>query len=128
MKTTRQRLMELAGLSSQTDVIGTPYRVGSLEVAQYDFPQQMNFKDAQTAIASLGSGWRLPTQQEGSMLFKMGGKLGFATSQNDAPYWLGGEGAKGWGERSASQIHMRDGLIDQDDAINYKNNVRAVRG
>jgi len=128
MKTTKQRLMELAGLINENaSVIGKPIRIGNLEVAQYDFPQQMNYRDADAACQALG-GWRLPTKEEGSMLFKNKAILGLADGQGDAPYWLAGQGAAGWGDKSRPQLHAVSGLVDNDDAINYKNNVRAVRG
>lgn len=56
--------------SIAASIIGKPIRIGNLEVAQYDFPNQMNWLDAQKACASLGPGWRLPTKDELNALYQ----------------------------------------------------------
>lgn len=46
-------------------IIGTPYKLENfIEVAENDFPQKMNWKDAKIFCDNLGDGWRLPTKQE----------------------------------------------------------------
>lgn len=52
--------------SAQTaqEIIGKPIKFKNLLVAEYDFPSPMNWQDAKKACASLGKGWRLPTQKE----------------------------------------------------------------
>ena len=45
-------------------IIGNPIKVGNLLVAQNDFPNNMEWSDAQKACVSLGPGWRLPTIDE----------------------------------------------------------------
>jgi hypothetical protein len=80
------------------DVIGTPIKIGNLEVAQNNFPQLMNWEDAKKACKTLSNGWRLPTKDELNILYinmdEIGSftsdacwssdkaKIGFAWSQN----------------------------------------------
>jgi len=65
-------------------VIGKSIRIGNLEVAQNDFPNQMEWDDAQKACASLGPGWKLPAQHELDILYQNKDKIGgFA----DFSYW-----------------------------------------
>lgn len=64
--------------SAQSRIVGKPIKVGNYnyEVAQFDFPNEMNWDDASKACQSLGKGWRLPTKQELSTLFKKKDKIG----------------------------------------------------
>lgn len=48
----------------------------NLEVAQYDFPIEMMWDDAQIACEALGDGWRLPTPFELNILYKNKVKIG----------------------------------------------------
>ena len=48
---------------NSASIIGKSIKIGSLEVAQNDFPDSMTWDDAKKACAALGSGWRLPTKQ-----------------------------------------------------------------
>ena len=57
-------------------IIGKPIRLQKFEVAQYDFPKKMNWKDAKAACAKLGKGWRLPTQNELNVMYKNKKKIG----------------------------------------------------
>ncbi len=69
---------------TSTETIGNPIRIGKLEVAQFDFPQRMNWHDAKKACATLGKGWSLPTKMELSLLYQNQVKIGgFSTSY----YW-----------------------------------------
>ena len=69
---------------TSTEIIGNPIRIGNLEVAQFDFPQKMNWHNAKKACAELGKGWSLPTKIELSLLYKNQDKIGgFTTSY----YW-----------------------------------------
>ena len=64
---------------SNTDyknIIGKPIKIGNIEVAQYDFPDQMNWNDAKLACAKLGKGWRLPTKNELNILYINRDKIG----------------------------------------------------
>ena len=52
---------------SNTDyknIIGKPFKIGNIEVAEKDFPKTMNWEDAKKACEALGNGWRLPTMEE----------------------------------------------------------------
>ena len=51
---------------SQTskEIIGKPIRIGNLFVAEYNFPEEMDWINAKKACESLGNGWRLPTKKE----------------------------------------------------------------
>ena len=51
-------------------IIGDPITIGNLLIAQNDFPKVMLWSDAQSACASLGDGWRLPTKEELNVLYK----------------------------------------------------------
>ena len=92
---------------SNTDyknIIGKPIKIGNIEVAQYDFPEEMNWEDAKEACENLGRGWRLPTKEELNTLYlnkdKIGGfggtiywsstefDFGSAWGQN---FWIGGQ-------------------------------------
>ena len=66
------------------DMIGMPIKIGNIEVAQYDFPNQMNWVDAKKACESLGDGWRLPTKDELNTLYQNKDKIGGFTNNY---YW-----------------------------------------
>ena len=58
---------------SNTDyknIIGKPIEFGNLEIAQYDFPEQMNWEDAKKACAELGEGWELPSLEKLNILYQ----------------------------------------------------------
>jgi hypothetical protein len=57
-------------------IIGKPFKIDNLIVAQYDFPSMMNWKDAKKACETLGNGWRLPTIDELNILYKNKDKIG----------------------------------------------------
>ena len=101
-------------VQTQTPVVGTPIKLGSIEVAQNDFPNNMNWKTAKKACAKLGKGWRLPTSRELKSMYenrvKIGGfsegtywtssrctfsKTGYLilTFKNNAEWWSEGENA-----------------------------------
>jgi hypothetical protein len=58
------------------NVIGKPIKIGNLEIAQYDFPEQMKLLDAKEACRALGKGWRLPTKTELNILYKSRKEIG----------------------------------------------------
>jgi len=65
-------------------IIGKSIKIGNLFVAQYDFSDKMNWKEAKAACASLGKGWRLPTRVELNTLYQNRAKIGgFA----NGTYW-----------------------------------------
>lgn len=49
---------------SANSIIGNSTILNGLEIAQYDFPNQMTMTEALAACKSLGQGWRLPTLDE----------------------------------------------------------------
>jgi hypothetical protein len=46
------------------EIIGNPFIIKNLEIAQFDFPTQMLWVDAIKSCESLGEFWRLPTIEE----------------------------------------------------------------
>lgn len=72
---------------SNTDyrnIIGKPIKLGNGEVAQFDFPKEMRWGDANKECENLGRGWRLPTKEELVILYQNKDKIGgFA----DVTYW-----------------------------------------
>jgi hypothetical protein len=51
------------------EIIGKPYRIGSIEIPQFDFSKTMNWDQAEKACKGLGLGWRLPTKSELNILY-----------------------------------------------------------
>jgi len=103
----------------QSSVIGKPIRLQKFEVAQYDFIEEMNWKDAKAACAKLGKGWRLPTQDELNTMYVYKYKIGGFVS---GIYWSSAE------TNNDSEViqNFSNGLRDYNDK-SYKCNVRAVR-
>ena len=103
----------------QASVIGKPIRLQKSEVAQYDFIEEMNWKDAKAACAKLGKGWRLPTKDELAVMYRYKDKIGgFA----NVYYWSSTEGSNG--------TAWRQNFSSGNQYGNYKDiesNVRAVR-
>ena len=66
------------------EIIGEPIKIGNLLVAEYDFPNEMNWEDAKKACRTLGKGWRLPTKAELNILYKNRKKIGGFVSNY---YW-----------------------------------------
>lgn len=46
------------------EIIGTTFKIGNLEIAQYDIPKFLNLEEARIACTALGAGWRLPSIEE----------------------------------------------------------------
>ena len=70
------------------NVIGKPIKIGNLEIAQYDFPEEMKLLDAKEACRALGKGWRLPTKTELNILYKSRKEIGGFTN---IYYWSSSE-------------------------------------
>ncbi len=101
------------------DIIGTPFKIENLEVAQYDFPEEMTWEDALDACNKLGEGWRVPNRDELNTLYQNMDKIGgFA----DDYYWSSTE----YDLTSAWNRDFEYGYQDLDgkDATYY---VRAIR-
>lgn len=101
-------------------IIGKPIRIGSLLVAQYNFPNKLNFKDAKDLCAKLGSGWRLPTKVELNTMYqnkeRIGGFVKFI-------YWS----ATKYDNNFSYGQDFSDGYAKHTPAIFTINYVRAVR-
>ena len=70
---------------SNTDyknIIGKPIKIGNIEVAQYDFPKEMNWDDAKKACTELGTGWRLPNNDELELIDENMNKILLANRRN----------------------------------------------
>jgi hypothetical protein len=89
-------------VSPTNNIIGIPIVIGSLEVAEKDFPNEMNWQSAKNACSNLGKGWRLPTNDELNLLFQNKDNIGgfisssyWSSVQNDDEYawgWYFGDG------------------------------------
>ena len=103
----------------QSKIIGTPNNIGNFEVAQNDFPNQMNWNDAKKACEGLGNGWRLPTKDELNLMYENKDKIGgFARNG----YWSSTEydGNGAWRQGFSNGPQGNYGKV-------YYNGVRAVR-
>jgi len=98
-------------------VIGNPIKIGNLEIAEFDFPDDMYWDDANAACVKLGKGWRLPTKAELSILYRNAKRLRFQSTQ---AYWSSTEaennyrwcgnmvnGFQGSGHKSESYCYVR---------------------
>jgi hypothetical protein len=63
-------------IGQSSKIIGTPIKIGNLEVAQNDFPTEMTWGVATDSCTDLGSGWRLPTKVELHLLFEKKDEIG----------------------------------------------------
>lgn len=59
-------------------IIGTPIKIENLEIAQYDFPDELEWEEATKACNLLGDGWRLPSKIELNTLYQNMDKIGGA--------------------------------------------------
>ena len=59
-----------------SEIIGVPIKIGDIEVAQHDFPNEMTWDEAKKECESLGSGWRLPNEDELNTLYQNKDKIG----------------------------------------------------
>ncbi len=74
------------------EIIGEPFEIGDLEVAEFDFPMEMTLKKAKESCSKLGQGWRLPTGDELEfMLEDNKTKLSELHFKRDKYYWSGTE-------------------------------------
>jgi hypothetical protein len=69
---------------SNNPAIGTPIKVGGLEIAQNDLSEKMTGKDAKKICDELGDDWRLPTKEELNILYTNKDKIGGFVYGN---YW-----------------------------------------
>ena len=111
--------------ASSNSIIGKTIKIDNLEVAEKDFPNLMNWEDAQKECKSLGYGWHLPTEDELKILYKNKNKIGGFTNSF---YWSSSEGSDGFG-RSGGWIHEFVNFLPFKtyNEKSRKLNVRAVR-
>ena len=120
---------QLPGQTYNSDsIIGTPIRIGKLEIAQYDFPSKVTgwkWDEAVKMCTDLGNGWRLPTKDEFYLLYQNKDKIGLSSSetiQSGGRYWSGSENGSGdaWHFEFARGVSFLYGKANGFD-------VRAVR-
>ena len=120
---------ELIKIQTANELIGTPIKIGDLEVASKDFPKRLIWEDAIKACSDLGSGWRLPTWEELNNLQKKKNKIGgFA----DGSYWSASDKDEKGKLINFDNIPGALGLTFHDGKLAYYAkaqavNVRAVR-
>lgn len=102
------------------NIIGVTKKIDDLEIAQYDFPQGLEWPQAKSACEALGNGWRLPTKSELNVLYQnkdmIGGWKGnsyYSSEEYDNDFV--------WRQR------FDDGSQLNDGHKYLTNNVRAVR-
>ena len=47
-----------------SQIVGTAYKLDSIEIAQFDLPDEVTWYNAKRECKELGKGWRLPTKGE----------------------------------------------------------------
>ena len=62
-------------IGQSSEIIGTPTKIGNLEVALTDLGR-FTWLDASEECAKLGDGWRLPTKDELNVLYQNKDKIG----------------------------------------------------
>ena len=106
---------------AQTNVIGNPIKIGNIEVAQYDFPDDMEWDDANRKCLNLSEGWRLPTKDELVILYNNKKKIENNNHPHKAAYWSSTENDNAWW-----YIYLPYGQLSTREK-NEKFCVRAVR-
>ena len=100
--------------SYSASIIGKPIKIGSIEVAQNNFPEYMSWYDAKKACTDLGNGWRLPTKDELWMIYLNRDKVAGSTSNY---YWSSTEYA---GSEYRDYVY---GTFNYAYAVNFKTNI-----
>ena len=67
-----------------SQIIGTTYKLDSIEIAQYDLPTEVTWYNAKRECKELGKGWRLPTKEELDKLYNNKDLIGNFVNTN---YW-----------------------------------------
>ena len=62
--------------TSVSQIIGTTYKLDSIEIAQFDLPTTTTWYNAKRECKELGKGWRLPTKSELNILYNNRRKMG----------------------------------------------------
>jgi hypothetical protein len=106
------------------EIIGKPFKIGNLLVAENDFPEEMNWDDAKEACRALGKSWRLPSKTELNILYKNRKKIGAHTTLDALDsYWSSTEFKLNfaWGQ------WFSNGLQSEYFSKSTRYSVRAVR-
>ena len=51
-------------------IIGKTIKIGNMEVAEFDFPEKMKWRDVDDELTKLGKDWRIPTMSELKILYE----------------------------------------------------------
>lgn len=117
-------LVLIASISFAQDakeIIGKPYRIGRLEIAQFDFSKYMYWDQANNACKGLGIGWRVPTKNELKVLYSNKSKIKIGGYSYNY-YWGNNE--------DKDYPSMRQNFSNGEQEIMYEDDrcrVRAVR-
>ncbi len=71
-------------------IIGQPIELKGLLVAEFDFSNEMNLNEASIACKNSGQGWRLPTEEELSLILDNRKKMNVTNFEFDKYYWCSG--------------------------------------
>ena len=67
-----------------SQIIGTTYKLDSIEIAQFDLPDEVTWHNAKRECKELGKGWRLPTKDELDKMYNNKDLIGNFVNTN---YW-----------------------------------------
>jgi hypothetical protein len=84
LKTILIILLFFITFTSTSQIIGTTYKLDSIEIAQYDLPTEVTWYDAKKECKELGKGWRLPTKYELDKMYDNKDLIGNFINTN---YW-----------------------------------------
>ena len=70
--------------TSVSQIIGTTYKLDSIEIAQFDLPTTTTWYNAKRECKELGKGWRLPTKEELDKMYNNKDLIGNFVNTN---YW-----------------------------------------
>ena len=70
--------------TSVSQIIGTTYKLDSIEIAQFDLPTEVTWYNAKRECKELGKGWRLPTKDELDKMYNNKDLIGNFVNNN---YW-----------------------------------------
>jgi len=70
--------------TSVSQIIGTTYKLDSIEIAQFDLPTTVTWYNAKRECKELGKGWRLPTKEELDEIYNNKDLIGNFVNTN---YW-----------------------------------------
>jgi len=77
-------ILFFSSFQSVSQIIGTTYKLDSIEIAQYDLPTEVTWYNAKRECKELGKGWRLPTKDELDKIYNSKDLIGNFFNTN---YW-----------------------------------------